>query len=763
MASKLLPDNPLTKRAQKWKKDQGIISLTLEEMKKKIKDKEFIAEQKVDGQSAIMEYADGKAKFGSLGGRIITDIPVLTEIEVILKKQDVKHALMVGELAGVENGKIIYFDKTESLIKNPAGEKDALHWFPYQLLEINGEKYGEEFETYKKSWPQIVKLFAGAKHIKPVKYNIDSLDAAWKQYVEKEDNEGLVVRTSGNKVYKAKPEYTFDLVIVAVGDKKGKNWPKKMIGTTLMAFMDQDKIFRVAGEIGSGYTDAEAKELFSWAQKNKVGEDNTHVWVKPERVVELQWERSNVRNSKAYKYEHGEYVKVDDRLVGTIVKPRFLRYRTDKAVNPKDLRLEQIPDWNQKNKELSKKARRIASRFLWSSHIALHDSMKDLMKVGPSKPLGYLALEWVENLPKIKKFLESRGLKTLVLEDWECRTKSGLLAAWDREALKKVLKKNENILKEEDWPTEPDKFVLYHFKHRAPPYTDLFNVVADAYADYNNSLRKKVIDEKQAVRVASRFLKKLIEAESNYFYHGTDSDFKNFQSEKTKHATKNPTSVWGVFLTKLPEEAARYVKDFHNGKGKIIKVKVQLSNPYLMSIKEHDSFTTPQDLKNPKWEDLENKALAFKKGLQEKGHDGIIIGKGGRYEETVTFDPSKIKVIDSTDFPKSANLKTDLDKIPETKKPSVFLGGLCDDHNVWRKEVKKEFRDKFLFLDPYDPEWDPEENIYDELAGLILADYRVFYRGGKGSQHEQEFLTQTKRDYKTFDDIEELKQYLKDR
>jgi hypothetical protein len=479
MASKLLPDNPLTQRARKWKKDQGILSLTFDELLKKIKDKEFIAEQKVDGQSAIMEYKNEKARFASLGGRIITDIPVLAEIELILKKQDVKSALMVGELAGVENGKIILFDKTESLIKNPAKEKDALHWFPYQLLEINGEEYGEEFETYKKTWPQIVKLFNGAKRIESVKSETNDLKKAWESYVEKQGNEGLVVRTSDNKVYKCKSTFHYDLVVVAVGSKKGKNWPKKMIGNTLMAFMDENKVFRIAGEVGTGWTDEESKDLFNWAQKNKAGEDNTYIWVKPERIMEIEWERSNIRPSKAYKYENGKYVQVDNKPVGTIVKPRFIRYRKDKSVTPKDLRLTQIPDFFSQSRAIKKMARRVAHNFL---------------------------------------------------------------------------------------------------------------------------------------------------------------------------------------------------------------------------IKE-----------------------AF--------------------------------------FLKTANLKEDIKKSQKSNRPSVFLGGLCE-NDGWRKKLKKEFKN-FFFIDPYDPDWKPEENIYNELAGIMLADYVVFYKGGKGSEHEQEFMDQTCRDYKSFDDFDELVDYLK--
>jgi ATP-dependent DNA ligase len=361
MASKLSPGNALTSRAQKWKKDQGIISLTFDELLKKIQGKKFIAEQKVDGQSAIMEYRDGSSRFGSLGGRIITEIPVLNEIERILKDKKIHQALMVGELAGVVDGKIIHFDDTESLIKNPAKDKKALHWFPYQLLGLDGEEYGESFKDYIKGWAQIKTFFKSAKYVEPVEYEqgIAGIKGFWNRIVIKQKNEGLVVRTEDGKVYKSKPTFTYDLVVIAVGSKKGKNWPKKMIGNTLMAFMDEDRVFRVAGEIGTGWNTEEKKELFSWAQKNKVGEDDTYIWVKPQRIIEVQWERSNIKHNPAYKFEKGKYEKIEKRPVGTIVKPRFIRYRTDKSVTPKDLRLTQVPNWE----KIKKMSCRIASNF----------------------------------------------------------------------------------------------------------------------------------------------------------------------------------------------------------------------------------------------------------------------------------------------------------------------------------------------------------------------------------------------------------------
>jgi 2'-5' RNA ligase len=98
-------------------------------------------------------------------------------------------------------------------------------------------------------------------------------------------------------------------------------------------------------------------------------------------------------------------------------------------------------------------------------------------------------------------------------------------------------------------------------------------------------------------------------------------------------------------------------------------------------------------------------------------------------------------------------------------KPTVFLGGECSDGNEWRKEVIAEFEDNFCFLDPYDKHWDPQDNIYDEIAGMANSDYVVFLRGGKGSAKEKQLLQDvgSMPAFKEFEDIEGLKRFLRGR
>lgn len=410
METKKSPDSSIIKTIKRWKKDQGIESLTFDELKKEVKDKKLIIEQKVDGQSAILDYEKGKdPKFGSLGGLIYTDLPVLKEAKEIFKNNDIKQAQIVGELAAMKNNKITEFHETQHIIKNPDTDKTKLHWFPYQIISLNDKKYKDDFNSYKESWPEIRKLFKNSKYIHPVGYMEDDLEKAWEKFVKKEKNEGIVIRTSDNQVYKSKPVFTYDLVILAVGDKKKKNWENKMIGNTLMAFMDKDEVFRTAGEVGTGWSDKQAEELFDWAQNNKVDEDEHYIWVKPKKIMEIKWERSNIKEMPAYKYFDGEYKSVDKKLSGTIVKPVFIRYRDDKSVNPSDLRLTQIPDWEKtkkmahkivsdiryKQKRHQEKKKKIARRIVtnWVGHFRAEPKKTDLDK----KKLSYLVV------PKLKE------------------------------------------------------------------------------------------------------------------------------------------------------------------------------------------------------------------------------------------------------------------------------------------------------------------------------------------------------------------------
>lgn len=113
----------------------------------------------------------------------------------------------------------------------------------------------------------------------------------------------------------------------------------------------------------------------------------------------------------------------------------------------------------------------------------------DLLKVGPNKPLGYMPLTEIKDRDALDRRLKARGLFVLVLNEMDSRVQGGAMIAYDREALGRLLNSRKDVLIKSRWPYDPDRFVRYHLTHNAPLKTKLYDLVADAYADFSNPYR----------------------------------------------------------------------------------------------------------------------------------------------------------------------------------------------------------------------------------------------------------------------------------
>jgi len=116
-------------------------------------------------------------------------------------------------------------------------------------------------------------------------------------------------------------------------------------------------------------------------------------------------------------------------------------------------------------------------------------SPDDLTRVGPDKPLGYLPLDTLDDPDGLKCMLESRGLEVLVLDEAASHVRSGAMVAYDHRALGELLRAGSCVLENSGWPVDARAFALYQMTHNAPFRTALYDLVADAYADYGNPYR----------------------------------------------------------------------------------------------------------------------------------------------------------------------------------------------------------------------------------------------------------------------------------
>lgn len=119
-------------------------------------------------------------------------------------------------------------------------------------------------------------------------------------------------------------------------------------------------------------------------------------------------------------------------------------------------------------------------------------TLNDLRNVGINKALGYLAKDIINacgiDPEEIKKELKERGICVVELNGRDTNIYSGAVYVYDLNMLKEILERNKSILEEHNWPTEPESFIK-NLKRQAPSNTKLFDIIADAFGDKNNSGR----------------------------------------------------------------------------------------------------------------------------------------------------------------------------------------------------------------------------------------------------------------------------------
>lgn len=107
--------------------------------------------------------------------------------------------------------------------------------------------------------------------------------------------------------------------------------------------MNERNNFLLTSKVGSGWTTSERKKLFTWLEKNKIQEmTNGEIWVKPTKVVEVQYRR--FRQEPVPEYEFKKDWKFVGNSLGVMMdQVTFKRFRPDKNVSHEDVSILQFP------------------------------------------------------------------------------------------------------------------------------------------------------------------------------------------------------------------------------------------------------------------------------------------------------------------------------------------------------------------------------------------------------------------------------------
>ena len=350
-------DDETSAKAIDYKKTviRNYISISQEQIESRLTGTEFYVTKKYDGELNLIFFSDDNTFMLNRSGRVRMGLPCLEEAGKALKNAGIKQAVIPSELyVDDSSARTRVFDVLEALANEQLVKK--LRLAPFEIYELDNllAKTSSYIETYQK----LTDIFGKTEMCKPVKMEKSSsrhgVMEIYSEWVEKENAEGLVVRSDMPMVYKVKPRYTIDVVVI--GFSEGVSDQRGSIRSLLLAMMDDNGKFQIIGRTGNGFDDELKKKLLPdltpmIVDSSYIETDSNHVafhMIKPEIVIELMVNDVLFETSSGpiinhvLEFDDNRYFRSNSVAGVSFVYPIFVRFREDKTVCKEDIRLSQV-------------------------------------------------------------------------------------------------------------------------------------------------------------------------------------------------------------------------------------------------------------------------------------------------------------------------------------------------------------------------------------------------------------------------------------
>ncbi len=324
---------------------------------KRLQGHEFYASVKLDGEHAHLYYDGERAFLIRHRGYAYTGLPCLEQAKQIFDAAGIRQALIPGELfvrkAELERTRV--FDVI-SLTKSPKTDADlaALSFSPFDILRLNDETFTDYvqirerldtlFESTSLSPPPMIKT-----------QEIKDIESFYDLWVGSRNAEGLMIRSDLTFRYKLKAQHTTDAVIIGyTADDE-----QTSITSVLTALLNDDNTLQVLAAVEKGFSDLDKTQLYDQLREQPAESDYLEVsgfqtpflMVQPKVVIEFSAtdmvaERHNglpIRKA-TLSLKDNKYRLLRSSQFASLRHCKFIRFRSDKSVNPIDLRINQITD-----------------------------------------------------------------------------------------------------------------------------------------------------------------------------------------------------------------------------------------------------------------------------------------------------------------------------------------------------------------------------------------------------------------------------------
>jgi len=343
---------------------RSFIAITPEQIDAKLTGNAFYVSRKYDGLMAILVWNGKEVSGFNSSGNPLGRASCFDEAAQALKAAGISEACIAAELYAEESsGRSRAFDALKALAN--ATEQDRLALAPFDIISLDGKPF--KASSWKETLGQLEAIFGQGKKARPVQTekaaNRDEVKQLFEAWVAQEEAEGLVVRSELPLVFKIKPKYSIDAVIIgfsvgasASGTTGGA--ASDEVRALLLALMDENGAYHLFGKTGNGIATEERKSLYEKLMQVRIPSsyietDSNHVafyMVRPELVAQISANDVIFEDSSGPQYNQLLEINADGcRRTGfspgfSLISPVFERIREDKKADAGDARLSQVTD-----------------------------------------------------------------------------------------------------------------------------------------------------------------------------------------------------------------------------------------------------------------------------------------------------------------------------------------------------------------------------------------------------------------------------------
>jgi ATP-dependent DNA ligase len=352
-----------TVRTRRRQHGQMMVALDKELVTRRMPKADYFISRKLDGEFTMLIYRDGEAVILNPGGTLRAGAPFMLEAAAALKNAGVKSALLGGELyVQRPDGRRPRVHDVVRVARAPAdaGEVAQLAMGFFNIYDLDGTDLSMNFADML---AKLESIFVGGKKAHAIEtVKGDDTKAVLRQYelwVEKQGEEGIVVRSDTAGLFKVKPHHTLDLAVI--GFTESINEREGLLHDMLLAVVRDDGTFQLVGRVGGGFSEEQRAEFLTLLKTMVVESDFKEVnsdrvayqMIRPGLVAEIECldlvsrtSRDNTIDRMVLEWNDKEarWEGVRSMPLCSILSPQFKRFRDDKQATAQDVRMSQLSD-----------------------------------------------------------------------------------------------------------------------------------------------------------------------------------------------------------------------------------------------------------------------------------------------------------------------------------------------------------------------------------------------------------------------------------